>query len=75
MNGQNASSEGLSEREKQVLLLIVKGFTNKAIAAELCLSIETVKSHIKALFRKLAVTHRTAAAIKAIQYELISPES
>lgn len=52
----------LSPREKQVLGLVVLGFTNTAIAAQLHLSEATVKSHLGASFRKLGVRSRSEAA-------------
>jgi DNA-binding NarL/FixJ family response regulator len=53
----------LSTRETQVLSLIARdGSTNKAIALELAISEETVKSHLRLIFEKLNVTSRTAAA-------------
>jgi DNA-binding NarL/FixJ family response regulator len=43
----------LSERERNVLSLIAEGRTDRAIAAELCLSRKTIEAHIHAIFRKL----------------------
>lgn len=58
--------ENLTEREKEVLQLISKGYSNKEIAKELFLSEKTVKNHVSNLFRKINVTDRTKAAIYAI---------
>lgn len=56
-----ATSELLSDREREVLALIARGMSNKAIADELVLSVGTVKSHTKSIFRKLDVHSRTQA--------------
>lgn len=53
----------LTEREMQILTLIAKGFSNKAIAEKLFLSEKTVKNHVYNIFRKLDVKDRTQAAI------------
>lgn len=49
----------LSEREKEVVVLLAKGYTNQEIAADLCISEVTVKKHLTAVFRKLNVRNRT----------------
>lgn len=48
----------LSTREAEVLELLLKGLTNSEIAAGLFISINTVKSHIKSIYKKLSVTNR-----------------
>ena len=55
----------LSSREEQVLYCLAKGFPNKLIARQLCLSEATVKVHVKGLLRKIQVANRTQAAIWA----------
>lgn len=64
-------SGGLSDRETQVLQLVVDGLNNSGIATKLCLSIDTVKSHKKRIFEKLEVKDRTEAAVKAIRTGLV----
>jgi DNA-binding NarL/FixJ family response regulator len=56
---------GLSEREREVLGLLVKGLPNKLIARRLEISEKTVKSHLTRIFRELDVTDRTQAALWA----------
>jgi DNA-binding NarL/FixJ family response regulator len=56
---------GLSDRERQVLGLLVEGLPNKLIARRLQISEKTVKSHLTRIFRELDVTDRTQAALWA----------
>ena len=53
----------LSPRQAEVLQLLVQGLSNKEIARALDLAVGTVKIHVAALFHKLGVTSRTAAAV------------
>lgn len=57
--------EVITERELEVLHLIAQGLTNQEIAAQLIISVATVKRHISNLYGKLGVTHRTEALVKA----------
>jgi len=57
-------SARLSLREEQILVLLSQGFTNKAIADKLSLSIDTVCGHLKRVFTKLHVSSRTEAVIR-----------
>lgn len=56
----------LSSREKQVLAMVVMGFTNMEIATKLYLAESTVKSHLSSSFRKLGVTSRKDAAARIL---------
>ena len=60
----------LTERERQVLGLLVKGMTNKDIADTLIITPNTVKRHLKAIFEKLDVHTRSAAVAKAMKLGL-----
>ncbi len=51
----------LTPRESEILTLICAGHTNAAIAAELFLSINSIKTHIRGLYRKIGVTRRSQA--------------
>ncbi len=50
----------LTARERDVALLVSKGFTNEQIATRLCVSLSTVKSHLQNIFAKEHVANRTA---------------
>jgi DNA-binding NarL/FixJ family response regulator len=51
----------LTQREREVLGLLVQGMSNRQIARTLCISESTVKNHLHAIFLKLDVTDRTQA--------------
>jgi len=53
-----AREYALSSREKEVLNVLVRGRTYRMIAEELCISLDTVKSHIKSIYRKLNIRSR-----------------
>ena len=57
----------LTEREREVLELLSQGMTNKEIAERLIITTNTVKRHLKAVFEKLDVHTRSAAAAKAVR--------
>jgi ATP/maltotriose-dependent transcriptional regulator MalT len=59
-----ALPDSLTQRERDVLRLIVAGRTNRQIGEELFITAETVKSHVVHILRKLDVASRTQAAIK-----------
>lgn len=61
---------GLSAREAEVLVLVARGRTNRAIAEELFISEKTVTSHLTHVFTKLGVTSRTAASAFAYEHGL-----
>ena len=60
-----APAEGLSDREREVLLMVVEGLANKQIAQRLSISEKTVKAHLTSVFRQIGVTDRTQAALWA----------
>lgn len=61
----------LSQREMEVLHLLVRGRSNKEIASSLFITEDTVKAHLKTLFVKLGVQDRTDAAITAIRQGIV----
>jgi len=58
---------GLTQRESEVLGLIVAGLSNRAIASRLVIGDETVKSHARAIYRKLGVGDRAGAVAAALR--------
>jgi NarL family two-component system response regulator LiaR len=66
-----AHSSNLSQRELDVLLLVVEGLSNQEIANRLILSVETVKTHMRHIMEKLAVSDRTQAAVKAMREGIV----
>ncbi|MGA4644264.1 response regulator [Limisphaera sp. 4302-co] len=59
-----ADTVRLSAREEEILLLLSRGFTNKEIADQLGVSIETVRSHLKHIYEKLHVRSRAEAVAR-----------
>ena len=66
-----AKHANLTEREYQVLKLLVNGSSNSDIAVELCISEHTAKAHVCNIIQKLVVDDRTQAAVKAIREGLV----
>jgi two-component system, NarL family, response regulator LiaR len=66
------SPEKLTERETEVLRLIAKGLSNKAIAAALVVSEKTVKTHVSNVLSKLRLPSRTQAALYALKEGLVT---
>jgi DNA-binding NarL/FixJ family response regulator len=58
---------GLTQRESEVLSLLVAGLSNRAIAAKLVVSEETVKTHSRGVYRKLGVSDRAGAVAAALR--------
>ncbi len=67
----SVSSEALTGREHNVLELLAKGWSNKEIGANLCISETTVKSHLRSVFAKLNVLSRTEAISVASRRGLV----
>ena len=61
----------LSEREKEILKLIVEGKSNTEIADIIMISPHTAKSHVCKILSKLSVPDRVQAAVMAVQYDLL----
>ena len=73
--GDEDPLERLTQRERQVLMLIGEGYTNKRIAQQLFVSEKTVKSHVGHVLAKLGVSDRTQAAVVAVRAGLLDRES
>ncbi len=62
---------GLSDREVQVLRLLTRGLSNRAIAAELVISPRTAEHHVQHIYAKIGVSTRAGAAIFALEHGLL----
>jgi len=69
----NPDAPPMTPREQQVLELVAKGFSYAEIATTLNISVNTVTSHIKQIYRKLSVNSRGEAVFEASQMGLIRP--
>jgi len=67
------SELGLTRRQAEVLTWLLKGLSNKLIARELNLSVDTVKDHVAAVLRALSVTSRTQAVLRVSQMNQPAP--
>jgi DNA-binding NarL/FixJ family response regulator len=70
-DGQVAGSAGLTDRETAILKAVARGLTNQAIGQEFWVSEQTVKFHLRNIFRKLEVRSRTEAARYAFERGLV----
>ncbi|MEU5998822.1 LuxR C-terminal-related transcriptional regulator [Streptomyces sp. NPDC047197] len=71
MSAPAAPTERLSARERDVLNRLAQMMTTEEIAEELYLSVNTVKTHLKSVYRKLSVTRRSAAVRRARELQLL----
>jgi DNA-binding NarL/FixJ family response regulator len=65
----------VSARQREVVMLIVRGFSNRQIAQELVISERTVENHVSAVLAKLGLDTRSQVAIWAVQHGLAAPDS
>jgi len=72
--GHSVAELGLTERQGQVLALVMKGKSNKEICRELGLAERTVKAHLTAVLNALKVTSRTQAVIAAVKLGLAADD-
>lgn len=70
-NNAAKNTYGLTDRELEVLALIVEGLNNSEIAARLVITISTAKAHVHSILQKLYVTNRTQATIQAVKEGLV----
>ncbi|HLF01489.1 MAG TPA: response regulator transcription factor [Anaerolineales bacterium] len=69
----DSTVEALTERELDVLRLAAKGYTNKAIGAELSISDRTVQGHLAKIYAKMGAASRTEAVMRAVTLGWIPP--
>ena len=67
----NCQQIKLTEREQEVLQLLIEGASNQKISQQLCITIATVKAHLTSIFDKLKVKSRTQAIVKAFRLGLV----
>lgn len=62
----------LTQREREVIQLIVEGYSNEEIGGELHISLGTVKTHVRNILTKLSCDDRTSAAVRALRAGLVN---
>ena len=67
-----AGSE-LTEREREVLALVARGYTNKQIADALYVTEKTARNHVSHILEKLGLSRRSEAAVFAVEHKLVPP--
>ncbi|WP_165423320.1 response regulator [Ktedonosporobacter rubrisoli] len=67
------AGEDLTEREREVLALIARGYTNKQIAEALFVSEKTARNHVSHILEKLDLSRRSEAAAFAVEHKLVQP--
>lgn len=63
----------LTEREREVLALVARGYTNKQIADSLIMSEKTARNHVSHILEKLGLSRRSEAAAFAVEHKLVPP--
>lgn len=71
LHNEKGEHYNLSEREKQVLSLLVNGYSYKMISSEMFIAIDTVRSHIKKIYEKLHVNSKSEAVAKAFKDKIV----
>lgn len=71
VDNPNSTRYLLSKREQEVLDYLTKGYTYKMIAADMFVSVETVRSHIKNIYFKLQVNSATEAVARALKDKIV----
>ncbi len=74
INRDEAKKARLSDREMDVLALLVHGHSNQEIADRLFVSLNTIKTHLASIYGKLGVSRRTQAIQKAKELAILSPD-
>jgi two-component system response regulator DevR len=63
----------LTDREREVLALVARGYTNKQIADKLYVSEKTARNHVSHILEKLGLSRRSEAAVFAVEHKLVPP--
>jgi two-component system response regulator DevR len=64
----------LTEREREVLTLVARGYTNKQIADALTVTEKTARNHVSHILEKLGLSRRSEAAVFAVENKLVQPK-
>ncbi len=70
---EHLPGEELTEREREVLALVARGYTNKQIADSLSVTEKTARNHVSHILEKLGLSRRSEAAAYAVEHKLIPP--
>jgi DNA-binding NarL/FixJ family response regulator len=73
IRGPRRGLGALTSREREILVLVAAGMSNKEIAAELVISERTARTHVSNVLGKLNLTSRTQAALVAVREGLVEP--
>ena len=68
-----APGSELTEREREVLALVARGYTNKQIAGALYVTEKTARNHVSHILEKLGLSRRSEAAAYAVEHKLVPP--
>jgi len=71
MTPETAGKDRISPREREILMLLARGATNKEMARELKLAESTVKIHVQNILRNLNLTSRVQAAVYAVEHGIV----
>ncbi len=71
---EQAPGNDLTEREREVLALVARGYTNKHIAEALFVSEKTARNHVSHILEKLGLARRSEAAVYAVEHHLVPPK-
>lgn len=69
----HAAGEELTEREREVLALVARGYTNKQIAEALYVTEKTARNHVSHILDKLGLSRRSEAAAYAVEHKIVPP--
>jgi DNA-binding NarL/FixJ family response regulator len=72
MRSTSPLAHGLTRREREVITLIARGYSNRAIAEALVISEKTAEIHVSNILGKLGVASRTQAAAYAIEHRIVA---
>jgi two-component system response regulator DevR len=72
-SGSQPQGGELTEREREVLVLIARGYTNKQIANTLIVTEKTARNHVSHILEKLGLARRSEAAAFAVEHKLVPP--